>query len=326
MKNLLKLLLTVPVLYAEVPEWINTENAPATIFFQGNANSQIQLANYTREFITTTGQHITCPPHQRIDIVYQSFIGKELDEVIPLSATNNIVEKTYGALSALIQHYVYHYKVSKADEENIAGHSINIKKLNLGQQGDVLEHKAKYDLFKTTYPTRNFILFGISRGAATTFNAEALYKYPAKILVLEGCFTSVGDVLTKRYGRLRSYIEKILEKLTSYSRTGYSPISLVDKFPANIPVVFISSMLDKEVPYELTHKLAHTLAARKKNDVYLITLKHSSHSGYALDHEEDRNYYQTCIHAIYKKYNLPYIEHYAEAGEKYLQEMLISSV
>jgi hypothetical protein len=308
-------------------EWTNTHNAPYTIFFQGNASSQVQLAKYLPEFITTTGQKASCPEHKRINIIFKPFIGKELDEVKPLSNKLSSTDKAYATFNAKIQRYWYGYTLtqSKPNDEDISGHAVNVKKINLGQDIDIAEHKTRYALFKKQHPDAQCILFGISRGAATTFNSEALHKFPAQLIILEGCFTTVTDVLQKRYGKLHTLAQRLLTRFTSYNPQGHSPADLCKDFPAGIPVVFISSKKDREVHYELTHKLAHTLAAQKQNDVYLITLDNSSHSGYALDNQTDRQKYQACMHAIYKKYNLPYIEQYALEGEKYVPDCLLKS-
>jgi hypothetical protein len=113
-----------------------------------------------------------------------------------------------------------------------------------------------------------------------------------------------------------AYKVAALQQVTSHIHNGHSPISLVDSFPEGIPAVFITSKLDRSVPPEGTIKLAKKLAERKKNDVYLLVLEASSHSGYMMDNPEDAKKYLSFMHALYKKYELPYIPQYAKQGEE----------
>ena len=63
-------------------KWINQKNCDIrTLYFQGIFSSQVQLAKYTgnRGFVATTGEHVRCK--NAPEIIYQPYIGKELDEV-----------------------------------------------------------------------------------------------------------------------------------------------------------------------------------------------------------------------------------------------------
>ena len=106
---------------------------------------------------------------------------------------------------------------------------------------------------------------------------------------------------------------------------GIAPIKLVSEFPKDTPVVFITSKIDEEVPYECTKNLAQALANAGHNEVYIIELEKSRHSWYAMDNAQDIELYLTAMHAIYKHYELPYIEEYASKAQP-IEKFLVSKI
>ena len=95
---------------------------------------------------------------------------------------------------------------------------------------------------------------------------------------------------------------------------GISPLKLVNNFPANVPVVFITSEKDTIVFPENTQNIANALFQRGLNDVYVLKLKNSRHPLYAYDDKQDHDTYEAFIHAIYKKYGLAHNAGLAEKG------------
>lgn len=305
-------------------QWCNTLNAPYTIFFQGLMASQLQLAKYTQKFTATTGQDV-CASDKSIDIVFKPFIGKELDEVIPWHPSMTMVQKLQASVSYYLQQQYYEYKVGPPTRQyDISGHAIDFSKINIGQEADIKEHKRKYDLFTQKYPGRSCILFGVARGAAATFRAAIKYQYPARLIILEGCFDDVETMLKQKFPCSHDFISAALQAFTQYDPDVQRLDLLVKNFPANIPVVFINSFKDEEVPYKCARNLAIQLAKRRQNEVYLITLYNAAHATYTMDNEFDRNRYQAGLHAIFKKYNLPYILSYAQQGKEFMQDLLIT--
>jgi hypothetical protein len=171
------------------------------------------------------------------------------------------------------------------------------------------------------------ILFGVSRGAATTFNALCSHQYSnVRLVILEGIFDSIPNLLPLRYPRTYGIALSGLERLTSFRRDGASPISLVSRCPPHIPLVFITSKLDTEVPSTSTRCMVDALMKRAQNPIYLLTLQHSSHAGYALEHGADRTQYATLLHAIYRRYGLPFIPRLADAGKALLLSSMLCDV
>jgi len=293
-----------------------------TLFYQGMYSSQTQLAKYTgktRGFIATTGEHVICS--NGMEAILEPHIGVELQEVILCNKTkwNDPFTKMQHIFARIANQY-YGFKITGGDlsELTVSAHSLDIKTISVAQESDLEMHKKKYDLIATN---SDVMLYGVSRGAATTFAAMCVYKYNVKLVILEGCFFSVPEVFKNRYGFASSHIYSFAKwVLSSHKEDGHSPASLVSEFPEQIPVAFITSKIDTSVHPESTRKLAKLLASRKKNPVYLLELKKSRHPHYMFDDKEDRRNYECFLHALYKEYQLPHIPELAKLGEPLLQQ------
>jgi hypothetical protein len=294
-----------------------------TLFYQGMYSSQTQLAKYTgktRGFIATTGEHVICS--KGMEAILDPHVGIELEEVILCNKKkwNDPLTKMQHVISRIANQY-YGFKVTGGDlsELTVSAHSLDLKRISIAQESDFEMHKKKFDMIASE--TTDIILYGVSRGAATTIQAACLHKYNVKLVVLEGCFFSVPEVFKNRYGTASSHIYSIAKwALSSHKEDGHSPASLVNEFPEQIPVAFITSKIDTSVHPESTRKLALLLASRKKNPVYLLELKKSRHPCYMFDNKEDKCNYECFLHALYKEYQLPHIPELAKSGEHLLQQ------
>lgn len=292
-----------------------------TVYYQGIWSSQIQAAKYTgkRGFNSTTGEHVICP--DAIDVIKDVFIGEELDEiklydknewVTPVQKMEQIL---FGAEMKRVG-----YLITGTKEKSVSAHSIDIGKISIAQEHDIEQHKKKCDMLKDE---KEIILYGVSRGAATTFNAISKNQYSnVKLVILEGCFYSAEEVFHKRYGDTfgKAFYNAALWTFPFHKQDGISPSKSVPYFPSGIPVAFITSKKDKSVHAESTIKLASELKRVGGNPVYLLVLENSSHPNYMFDDKNDRETYTYFIHALYEKYNLPFIEEYANLGKEILKE------
>lgn len=321
---------------ATSPSWVSSgPTEPITIYYQGILNSQVQCTKYIgpKALHTTTGEIARC--ERNINAMLHPFIGVELDDVHP--ACPNRKHRWYHYLNPSYWITFWLYKRSQRDNKyatitienpnpdrqlphTLAHHSIALSQLCFGQERDIMNHKRRWDACEIQYPQAPKVLWGASRGAATTFNALAYYKNHYKnvsLVIVEGCYDSVFNTLSdrmtpfaKKLG-MHKKIHSLIGMFTDYNPFGISPLKSVATFPEHIPVVFVTSKIDKVVPPQRTWHLARTLAARAKNDVYLIELSNSTHKGYTVDDDDDIRLYQNGLHAIYKKYNLPHIPEYA---------------
>jgi hypothetical protein len=311
-----------------------------TIFYQGMNSSQTQCAKYTGKhgFRATTGEHLTSS--KAIDTIHSACIGKELGEVLPQKSFStlwvnrlnpiNFLKATYHALLYTLSKRTNRTYGLKSDRENnpesVLGHSIDPTQMSIGQQNDVQNHRAKYQVaIKEHAQDCSMIAYGVSRGAATTFRAMAQNNYQnIKLVILEGCPNSIETVISKRHPILYNLggarvFNWLAEKCSLYRKNGKQPIDFVAQFPKDVPVLFISSLIDAEVPYRCTRNLAQELMNAGHNKVYFLTLNNSSHTRYMMDDLDDMKAYQHCVHALYKSLDLPHVPELASQGQELLK-------
>mmetsp|Transcript_6486 Transcript_6486/g.7044 ORF Transcript_6486/g.7044 Transcript_6486/m.7044 type:complete len:323 (+) Transcript_6486:278-1246(+) len=316
-------------------EWHTPGEAPLTIFYQGVWSSQTQLSKYTgpKGFKSTAGDRVTCK--NGIETVYKPFVGKEIDEII-LKKLDNNPQNAFAKLSvAPIIHYFtnwrsnYKYGITveaqEDQKETVDAHLVDVFSASFGQKIDVENHRQKYELCMSKNNNNDVILFGVSRGAATTWNAICLNKYQnVKMVILEGVFFSIRDVLANAVPYGHDAVHALMPLLfPKYDPKGPAPGNLVDEFPPDVPVIIISSLIDAVVPFTSTKKLAMALASRKKNKVYFIQLNYSAHPFYPLSDQRDKEKYTYGVHAIYKIHGLPHNEEHARKGEQIAQDALL---
>lgn len=317
--------------------WIHpTGKVVPTIFFQGITESQLQVIRYLSDdlFISTTNETFKRSPTKHIPVIHTPWIAPELPEVVPYGqadASNFFVKRIMNYFHDLTENrmqdadiVLHDLSTTETPQSSLCKHSIHIHKVNLGQADDIANHLEKYYACQDHFGKISVILYGVSRGAATTFNALStypdIYQEYVKAVILESPFDSISDVLQQRFPYQHRIITWLLSCYTAYNCKGPFPIQLVATFPPSIPVLFITSSQDKMVPQERTEALARALAQRKKNDVYLLKLSSSHHARYMFDSSEDARIYRDVVHAFYHMYGLPYIKEYAQAGIKELQE------
>lgn len=348
MKNIFYLLSLLAIFSGiQANTWISPHNEEVyTIYYQGMNNSQTQASKYTgkRGFISpTTNEHIISS--KAIDIVKEPCLEPEIGEVVPAPITrkwkNLVLQPRAFAMNlwqlshesiARISHYLNGIKVIRNEVSSLthtmAAHSLLFSKINIAQEGDLADHEKKVEAFNKKFPQAKAIFMGVSRGAGTTFQAAARYNKDnkeylkaVKLIVLEGCFDSVLHAAAIRYPWLFKYeavfnkVEQGLRKVIAFKRDGPSPIKEVQNYPKDIPVVFITSSIDKAVPAKCTKTLVKELVKSGHEQVYLLELKNSRHPCYMCDDEKDLTNYQNFMHALYKKYDLPHISEYAQAGK-----------
>lgn len=98
------------------------------------------------------------------------------------------------------------------------------------------------------------------------------------------------------------------------------------KIPADIPILLIASRNDELVSYRLMVRLYRVLRQERKREgydnVHLLLLDKARHSYYVdgINNREDRDNYEGCVHAFYRRYGLAYDEALADRGERIFQE------
>ena len=195
-------------------------------------------------------------------------------------------------------------------------YSIKFNRFCLGQEADIAAVNREYrSLPLSDEPT---IAYGVSRGAAALVNWLAGCQ-PAsdaggsntrtsstrgiKALVLEGCPSSVDDILNHSCGLQRvcfNVVRPLLGYITSYRPDGPHPIDNVTKLPYDIPILFITSKSDTAVPYQSSVNMYHKMTAAGYTNVHLCLLQSATHDNYMTGTEADRQTYIEAVNSIYK--------------------------
>lgn len=324
-----------------------------TIFYQGNASSQTQVLKYigNDKVVATTGQTMWCTGRNNlkpINIATNVIFTPEIADVnlkpfdSYLSYLNPINWVASGTTYLCNRRNGFQFETLSAVPESVVYHVPLFKNISIGQRTDIESHKKRYQHWLASKDRHDIAVFlGVSRGTAATFCALAEENYEkAQLVILEGAIDSVENVIENRAKKLlHPYLApKAKNTITSafrffkdhnimqYDPDGPSPLKYVDRFPENIPVVFITSKADAIVPRENTERIARALADRGKNEVYLLILERSSHPNYMFDDEIDRKTYQNFIHAIYEKYDLQHNPKYAARGRHLLDQCLLKPI
>lgn len=307
----------------------------STLFCHGLNAGPAQAARYIPEHISSiTGEKITC--NEGISVLQGPVTAPAMPEIqLQKSDTKwslyNVLQKINGWRNGRKHHKAYGIHIEpflqNATGITLNAHTINTAKTNIGQEADIETLHSAYTSHLKEYPNHDSIVCGGSRGAAAAFCMMCRHKPAVKAVVLEGCFDSIPSMLAARYSWLVgkrgvTVIESILERCMAYKKTGISPISVAGNWPANVPLLFVTSDKDEQVTSACTKNL---IAALKKNvpnaHVHLVTLRNASHSRYTCDNKADKEIYENAVHAFYKKYGISHDASKAEKGAQFLVEV-----
>lgn len=196
-----------------------------------------------------------------------------------------------------------------------------IHRANIGQKEDIATLRRFLQEHAEKFPGTKIVMFGDSRGAATTFNLLALDHPAIACAVLEGIFDNIPHLIKhcwhwkSKYGYIEEAMHGLLKRCTScYAPEGPFPIDYVEKIPTHMPLLLVTSLCDEIVPHQSTLRLYNKLVTTGHTNVHLLVLQHSSHKGYMIG--EDRTAYETCVHAFYQKYGVEYDEKKAVLGRE----------
>lgn len=198
---------------------------------------------------------------------------------------------------------------------------IDLNKLNIAQEDDINALMNTYHSYIQTNAWDNVVLYGFSRGAATTFNfMSTKYKLQdaqcVKAVVLQGCFDTMTGTLNFKRFDINKFLSRMLPKYTS---DRVEPINLVKDFPRNIPILFITSKADEVVPAASTQRLAYALKDTGHQNVYLLTVESSPHSRYTSYNKEEMDIIERVVHAFYHSCGLSHIRYLAKEGKTSLE-------
>lgn len=187
-------------------------------------------------------------------------------------------------------------------------HHIYVTNLNVAGDNDVRQHQealAKCIQEKVIAEKKQLVLFGCSRGAATTFTSVAtcpaeLYQH-IKLVIVEAPFDTVENVLAQS-SWTPNLQTTLLNELTIYRSDQLSPLEATATFPLDIPVAFITSLMDTRVPPQCTKNVIDRLKARGHSKIHHLELKKSPHSSMPIYDDDDKLVYLNFLNTLYNKY------------------------
>lgn len=216
--------------------------------------------------------------------------------------------------------------------------SFNFKdvQLDMGVYGSVpnplTSHLAQQDDIEKLYANleniseQPIIGFGVSRGAATwitTLGSKNITKNLA-VVILESPFATVKDTYIHRLiGYCLSYVQAFLPALDcnqtsddvfgsifqTHNLSGLQPLDVVDKIDKKTPILLVHSDEDDIIPINQSRELYIKLKESGHEHLYLLEIEHGEHAGLIWGPQGDL--YRDVVHAVYKKYNLPCNDEFA---------------
>jgi hypothetical protein len=190
----------------------------------------------------------------------------------------------------------------------------------IAQEDDIRCLRLAFEAHQERFPDNPVIMFGDSRGAATTFNFIACHKPPIAGAILEGIFDEVPHAIkhclrwSKKSATTQKCFNWLLKKCVwQYNPDGPSPLSYVDQIPLDVPLLLVTSLIDEIVPHQCTMRLYCRLKARGHQKVRLLVLEKSSYECYMVGAERDR--YEAVVHAFYRSCDVDYDVARADKGQ-----------
>ena len=156
-------------------------------------------------------------------------------------------------------------------------------------------------------PTKKIVLFGCSRGAATTVVTLSNLSKDAlghiKLVIVEAPFDSVESVVNES-SWFPSPTLYFIENFTKYDKNQQSPLDSVssDKFPLDIPIAFVMSKVDTRVPIKNTQNLINVLKNKNHTKLHQLILENSHHALMHSHNKEDQNSYINFVNELYETY------------------------
>lgn len=201
----------------------------------------------------------------------------------------------------------------------------NRKESSMGQENEIERLRSIIEDIQAKNPGKEFILYGLSRGASTILNLLAQYpNYPIKALVLESPFGHLKDVInhiitlaglgnvpgTYTAGML---LAKCL--FPKFKMSGPHPIDHIPEIPSRIPILVICSEEDRLVPCSSSLNIFKKLCLSGHSNSHLLLLNNGKHAALF---KPDGHKYQDGVHAFYQLYQLPHDQTFAKRGAQYL--------
>ncbi len=311
------------------------------IYSPGMSGTELLMGRYCPTYTASTGEKITWKKGGHvIGQPHSGVIFAEINTKKPYGFTLNpitsLINKLRRDLFPFIQRIFqdkFEFSVEENPESNksIVGYTFDLTQANLGQKKDIKALHKTYKAHIKKYPKTNIVLYGDSRGAASTFNFIAVHKpKQVKAAVLDGIYDTVPHCIKHFvYSDKSEDTEQTMHDLIaffmgSYKKKGQFPIDYADKINDDIPLLFVTSLKDGLTAPQCAFNLYIKLKKRGFKKIHLLVLQKSLHPSYMIDDPQDKITYENVVHAFYKFYNLPHNSLKAKDGKEAFEKTQIS--
>lgn len=304
----------------------------AYLYAPGLFGSEFIMSRYCPEFMAMTGEKITCvkgghvigQPHKSVVFNDVNLNKPKNSSWHPVTVLVNKFRSSVFPRAESFFDDKYGIKIADnpTSQLSVVNYFPKLASSDIGQQNDINILSQAYFELVSQYPDLDIVLYGDSRGAATSFNFLALNR-PSQVraAVLEGIFDTVPHCIKHFIHDHKSSITEeslhyVLAKLTGkYRKDGINPLKSADLIDDHVPILFVASLKDGVVPAQSSLNLYKKLKNRGHKQVHLLILQKSLHPIYMLDDLDDKIAYETVVHAFYKHYNLPHNAQKAAQGQ-----------
>lgn len=309
-----------------------SERPVSYLYAPGLMGSEIVMGRYCPRFTAMTGERITWKtgghvigqPHSAVAFPEIDLYKPQGFTLNPITSLCNGIRQDLFPIAE--RFFCEKYGITIEDNpdspETVANYSFNFGRGNIAQKKDIQALQKTYRAHLKKYPETDVVLYGDSRGSATIFNFIALNNPPeVKAAIMEGIFDDVPHLLKhfiynhkdhRTEQRLHTMLSWIMR---SYKKRGPFPRDYAETIGDAIPMLFVTSRKDWLVPSQCTAYLYNRLRERGHRNVHILVLENSSHPGYMVDNPEDKQTYESVVHAFYKQYGLPHNRAQAVAGQ-----------
>jgi hypothetical protein len=302
------------------------------LYAPGLMATEMAMGRYCPEFTAITGEkftfkkggHVIGQPHRAV-------IFPEIDLRKPTYFTFNpitwYINKIRDDLFPLffrIFRDTYKFEVEENPNSplSVINYTFNFGQANGGQKEDIKAiHTTYHDLLKQN-PDVQIVVYGDSRGSAALFNFLAQHNPSnVKAAVLESVYDDMDHYIkhlfyTDKDEKTENRLHNIYSLLVGkFKRKGMSARKSAEIITDDTPKLLVGSLRDSLVAPQCVIYLYKRLIERGHKQVHLLMLKSSSHPGYMLDNQEDKEVYEAVVHAFYKHYNLPHNKQKAMLGK-----------
>jgi glutaredoxin-related protein len=279
----------------------------------GSFASHSQIGKYTKEQEFENDKIVSKNPIQILSSTVHAVKGNEVEYHRNSSFFWRFLCGYISSFSNF--NYGIHVHSNVEASNSIANHVIFPMKYSVGMKEDVDNVIEEF----SRLPDKDIVLFGVSRGTASVVHSlQEIVKFEkfsnVKGIILEGCIDSFENLYYNRFKWTSKIIpfnivSNLIFKATGYDQQENNPLSslLSVKHERIPPILIISSLMDKEVPFECSKNFFETLQ-RHGFDVEFVQLEKSSHPRYMFDNLKDRELYFNKIHSFYKKIGVPHLD------------------